>query len=57
MMDELWDQIEEHLRIIDSNLGICCQDFCNAAEARKNLDEAIDKMVLIREKYELYNRE
>ena len=56
-MDELWDQIEEHLRIIDSNLGICCQDFCNAAEARKNLDEAIDKMVLIRENYELHNRE
>jgi len=56
MMEELWDQIESHLRIIDSNLGICCQDYCDAAEARSNLDDVIDKLVTIREKYEPYNR-
>ena len=50
-MNELWDQIDEHLRVIDSNLGICCQDYCNAAEARRHLEDAIDKMVTIREKY------
>jgi hypothetical protein len=51
-MDELWDQIEEHLRIVDSNLGICCQDYCDASIARNELDEAIDKMAQIRLKIE-----
>ena len=50
-MEELWDQIDEHLRVVDSNLGICCQDYCNAAEARRHLEDTIDKMVIIREKY------
>ena len=55
-MEELWNEIESHLSIIDSNLGICCQDYCDSAEARSNLDQAIDKLVTIREKYESYNR-
>ena len=51
-MEELWDQIEAHLRIVDSNLGICCQDYCDAAIARSELEQAIDKMVEIRLKIE-----
>jgi len=47
-MEELWDEIEAHLRIVDSNLGICCQDYCDAATARNELDQAIDKMAEIR---------
>lgn len=48
-VEKLWDEVEEHFRVIDSNLGICCQDYCDAATARMNLDEAIDKLVTIRE--------
>ena len=51
-MDELWNQIEGHLRIVDSNLGICCQDYCDASIARNELEEAIDKMAQIRLKIE-----
>ena len=51
-MEELWDEIEAHLRIVDSNLGICSQDYCDAALARNELEEAIDKMAQIRLKIE-----
>ena len=47
-MEELWNEVENHLRIVDSNLGICCQDFCDAVLARHELEQAIDKMVSIR---------
>ena len=47
-MEKLWEEIEAHLRIVDSNLGICCQDYCDAAIARNELEEAIDKMAQIR---------
>jgi hypothetical protein len=51
-MEELWNEIEAHLRVVDSNLGICCQDYCDAATARYELEQAIDKMVEIRLKIE-----
>ena len=47
-MEEIWDEIEAHLRVVDSNLGICCQDYCDAAIARSELYQAIDKMAQIR---------
>lgn len=50
-MEELWDEIDEHFRIIDSNLGICCQDYCDASNARFELEQALEKLATIREKY------
>lgn len=55
-MEKLWEEVESCLRVVDSNLGICCQDYCDAAEARANLDIAIDKLAEIRLNYESYNR-
>jgi len=50
-MEELWEEIEQHFRVVDSNLGICCQDYCDASNARYELEQAIQKLATIRENY------
>lgn len=48
MEEQLWNEVEEHLRVIHSNLGICCQDYCNAAEATYNLEQVMEKLTTLR---------
>lgn len=51
-MEETWNEIDEHLGIVYSNLGICCQDYCDAANAIHNLEEAMNKLADLRLKIE-----
>ena len=55
-MEEIWKEVDTHLGIVYSNLGICCQDYCDASIALHNLEQAMEKLVTIKEKYELHNR-
>ena len=51
-MNDAWEEIDEHLRVIYSNLGICCQDNCDASNAIYSLERVMDLLVDIREKTE-----
>ena len=51
-MNDTWEEIDEHLRVIYSNLGICCQDNCDASNALYSLERVMDLLVDIREKTE-----
>ena len=47
-MDEKWEKVNDHLSIVYSNLGVCCQDYCDASIALNNLESAMDLLVDIR---------
>lgn len=47
-IEDKWNLIDEKLGIVYSNLGICCQDYCDAASAIHNLEEVMDLLVDIR---------
>ena len=47
-MEDVWNEIDEHLGVVYSNLGICCQEYCHAAEAIYNLEQAMEKLVDLR---------
>lgn len=47
--EEKWDEIDTKLGIVYSNLGICCQDYCDAATAIQNLEDVMEMLVDIRQ--------
>lgn len=47
-IEEKWKEIDTKLGIIYSNLGICCQDYCDASDAIHNLEEVMELLVDIR---------
>ena len=47
--EELWNNVDKNLQVIHGNLGICCQEYCDAATAIFNLEEAMEKLALLRE--------
>ncbi|MDB4342836.1 hypothetical protein OAA23_00375 [bacterium] len=49
-MEEKWKEIDEHLSIIAGNLGICCQEYCDAPNAIHSLEKVMELLVEIREK-------
>jgi len=49
-MEEQWKEIDEHLSIIAGNLGICCQDSCDAPNAIHSLEKVMELLVEIKEK-------
>ena len=52
MGEEFWKEVEEHLSVVQGNLGICCQDYCDAADAMASMEIIMEKLIDIREKYE-----
>ena len=52
-IEKKWDEIDTKLGIVYSNLGICCQDYCDASDALHNLGEVMDLLVDIREKIQI----
>jgi hypothetical protein len=48
-MEDKWNEIDEHLQVIQGNLGICCQDYCDAPNAIYSLEKVMDLLVDIRE--------
>lgn len=52
MGEDFWDEIQEHISIIQGNLGICCQDFCDAANAMASMEVLMEKLIDLREKVE-----
>jgi|TARA_B110000977_G_C10791185_1_gene382508 hypothetical protein len=52
-IEKKWDEIDTKLGIVYSNLGICCQDYCDASDALHNLEEVMDLLVDIREKIQI----
>lgn len=52
MGEEFWKEVEEHLSVVQGNLGICCQDYCDAADAMASMEIIMEKLVDIKEKYE-----
>jgi len=49
-IEEKWKEIDTKLGIVYSNLGICCQDYCDASDAIHNLEEVMELLVDIRTK-------
>ena len=49
-MEEKWKEIDEHLSIISGNLGICCQEYCDAPNAMHSLEKVMELLVEIRKK-------
>ena len=38
-MEDIWNEIDEHLSVIHGNLGICCQEYCDAPNAIHSLEK------------------
>tara|TARA_B100000900_G_scaffold246956_1_gene210074 strand:+ start:783 stop:938 length:156 start_codon:yes stop_codon:yes gene_type:complete len=49
-MEDLFDEIDEHLSVIHGNLGICCQEYCDAPNAIHSMERVMEILVDIREK-------
>ena len=49
-MEEIWDEIDEHLSVIHGNLGICCQEYCDAPNAIHSMEKVMELLIKIREK-------
>ena len=52
-MEEIWDEIDEHLSVIHGNLGICCQEYCDAPNAIHSMEKVMELLVDLREKIEI----
>ena len=48
-IEEKWNEIDTKLGIVYSNLGICCQDYCDEKLAISNLEEVMEMLVDIRQ--------
>ena len=48
-IEEKWNEVDTKLGIVYSNLGICCQDYCDAAAAIHTLEEVMKILVDIRQ--------
>lgn len=48
-MEALWDELEEHLQVIHGNLGVCCQEYCDAPNAIYSLERVMNILATIRE--------
>ena len=42
-IEEKWQEVGTKLGIVYSNLGICCQDYCDASDAIHNLEAVLLK--------------
>ena len=49
-MEDVWKEIDIHLGIVYSNLGICCQEYCDAPNAIHSLEKVMELLVDIKEK-------
>jgi len=49
-IEEKWQEVDTKLGIVYSNLGICCQDYCDASDAIHNLEAVMELLVDIRSK-------
>jgi len=47
-LEDKWNEVDTKLGIVYSNLGICCQDYCDASDAIYNLEEVMELLVDIR---------
>ena len=47
-MEDNWKEIEEHLSVIHGNLGICCQEYCDAPNAIHSLERLTELIADIR---------
>ena len=50
-MEDLFDEIDEHLSVIHGNLGICCQEYCDAPNAIHSMERVMELLVDIRENF------
>jgi hypothetical protein len=50
MGEEFWNEVQEHISTIQGNLGICCQDYCDASAAMHAMEELMEKLVDLKEK-------
>ena len=49
-MEDIWKEIDDHLSVIHGNLGICCQEYCDAPNAIHSLEKVQELLIKIREK-------
>ena len=52
MGEEFWKEVQESISIIQGNLGICCQDYCDAANAMQAMEDLMERITDLREKIE-----
>lgn len=50
MGEEYWKEVQDLISRIQGNLGICCQDYCDAADAMQAMEDLMEKLVDLREK-------
>ena len=50
MDEDIWEEIDEHLSVISGNLGICCQENCDAPNAIYSLERVMELLIDIKEK-------
>ena len=50
MGEEFWKEVNELVSVIQGNLGICCQDKCDAATAMYAMDDLMEKLIDLKEK-------
>ena len=51
-MEDKWNEIDYHLSTIAGNLGICCQEYCDAPDAIYSLERVMELLIEIRTKNE-----
>ena len=49
-MEDIWKEIDDHLSVIHGNLGICCQEYCDAPNAIHSLEKLQELLIKIRNK-------
>lgn len=49
-MEEIFNEIDEHLSVIAGNLGICCQEYCDAPNAIHSMEKVMELLVDLKEK-------
>ena len=47
-MEDVWEEIDQHLQVIHGNLGICCQELCDAPNAIHSLERLTELLVDIK---------
>jgi len=49
-VEDIFDEIDEHLSVIHGNLGICCQEYCDAPNAIHSMEKVMELLVDLKDK-------
>ena len=48
--EDIFEEINEHLSVLGGNLGICCQEYCDAPNAIYSMEKIMDLLEKLKDK-------